>query len=230
MFLLNSLFISVYSRDPAHVLMIPNSQPKASNIGRLSRPSPPLSPVASHETSLSWTALTEFHVCAASEGENNALFGGVRAFSKELQDLTGEVCATPQLLTPTKVTAHGGENNINALFDGIFETRWTTLETMDENDLQNGKITMHFYGDQRVSRVRMSFFDGDLARQHFSLYKQSAAETSWTPVLEHQMAERTENYQNFEIQETGVNKLYVVANGNDIGAYTKISELQAWGC
>lgn len=193
-------------------------------------PPPPSRPPASHETASSWTALTEFHVCAASEGESNALFGGVRAFSKELQELTGEVCAAPTLLSPTRVTAYGSENNISALFDNNFQTRWSTLETTNENDLQNGKITMHFPGDQHISRVRISFFDGDLARPHFSLYKQAASETAWTPVLEHEVADRTEKYQNFEIQAVGVNKLYIVCNGNDIGEYTKISEVQAWGC
>ena len=63
-----------------------------------------------------------------------------------------------------------------------------------------------------------------------SLYTQEAAAWSWTPVLEGEIGERTEKFQTFDIEKTGVNQLYIVGNGNDVGDYTKISELEVWGC
>ncbi|CAN0221241.1 unnamed protein product, partial [Laminaria digitata] len=129
-----------------------------------------------------------------------------------------------------KITANGEDNNVAALFDGDFSTRWSTEETTDENDLQNGRITLHFIGDQNVAWVKIAFFDGHLAHQHFSLYKESAAASEWTPVLQYANAQTTESFQTYDIDETGVNKLYIVANGNDVGHFTKVSEVEAWGC
>ena len=123
-----------------------------------------------------------------------------------------------------------GEGNVSVLFDGNFQTRWSTHNTANDSNYNNDKIIMRFLGDQRVSRVKIAFFDGDLARPHFSLYKQSAVARKWTPVLDNHIASRTEAFQTFDIEETGVNQLYIVGNGNDIGHYFKISEIEVWGC
>ncbi|CAM9341807.1 unnamed protein product, partial [Laminaria digitata] len=177
-----------------------------------------------------WTALTEFEVCGADSQESNALFGGAaKAAAKEIQMLAGQVCARPSKLAPTSVRIDG-DDNVSVLFDGNFQTRWSTVNTANKSDHNNDKIIMRFLGDQRVSRVKIAFFDGDLARPHFSLYKQSAVERVWTEILDNQIGARTEAFQTFDIEQSGVNHLYIVGNGNDIGLYTKISEVEVWGC
>lgn len=143
--------------------------------------------------------------------------------------LAGQICANPSKLSPTSVRIDG-DQNVAVLFDGNFNTRWATQNTANNSDHNNDKIIMRFLGDQRVSRVNIAFFDGDLAKPHFSLYKQSAVERMWTSVLDHHIASRTEAFQTFDIEKAGVNQLYIVGNGNDIGDYTKISEVEVWGC
>lgn len=143
--------------------------------------------------------------------------------------LAGEVCASPSKLAPVSVRLDG-DDNVSVLFDGNFQTRWSTTNTFHNSDHNNDKIIMRFLGDQRVSRVKIAFFDGDLARPHFSLYKQNAVERMWTPVLDNEIGDRTEAFQTFDIEQSGVNQLYIVGNGNDIGDYTKISEVEVWGC
>ena len=174
--------------------------------------------------------MTEFEICGAAGAESNALFGGLEAVAnKEIQQLAGAVCANPEKLAATTVRVDG-DDNVSVLFDGNFQTRWSTVNTANDDDLNNDKITMRFLGDQSVTRVKIAFFDGDLAKPHFSLYTQEAAAWSWTPVLEGEIGKRTEQFQTFDIEKTGVNQLYIVGNGNDVGDYTKISELEVWGC
>lgn len=178
----------------------------------------------------SWTALTEFEICGGAGAESNALFGGLEAAAnKELQQLAGSVCANPEKLAATTVRV-GGSDNVSVLFDGNFNTRWSTLNTANVDDLNNDKIIMRFLGDQSVAWVKIAFFDGHLAKPHFSLYTQEAAAWSWTPVLLGEIAERTEQLQTYQIETSGVNQLYIVGNGNDVGDYTKISEVEVWGC
>ena len=174
--------------------------------------------------------MTEFEICAGARVEINALFGGLKAaVNKDIQQLAGEVCANPEKMAATTVRVDGNDN-VSVLFDGNFNTRWSTFNTANVDDLNNDKIIMRFLGDQRVTRVKIAFFDGDLARPHFSLYTQEAAAWSWTPVLEGEIGERTEKFQTFDIEKSGMNQLYIVGNGNDVGDYTKISEVEVWGC
>lgn len=174
--------------------------------------------------------MTEMEICGSAGAESNALFGGLQAAAnKELQELAEEVCAAPTKLAATTVRVDGSDN-VSVLFDGNFNTRWSTFNTANADDLNNDKIIMRFLGDQRVSRVKIAFFDGDLAKPHFSLYTQEAAAWSWTPVLQAKIGQRTEQFQTFNINKIGVNQLYIVGNGNDVGDYTKISELEVWGC
>lgn len=173
--------------------------------------------------------MTEVEICGEAAQESNALFGGVKAVNKELQMLAGEVCPESAKLSPVTVRANG-RDNLSTVFDGNFETRWSTFNTANEDDLDNDKIIIRFLGDQRVSKVKIAFFDGHLARPHFSLYTQSAAAWSWTPVLESHIADKEEAFQTFSIEASGVNQLYIVGNGNDRGDYTKISEIEIWGC
>ncbi|CAM9787554.1 unnamed protein product, partial [Laminaria digitata] len=177
-----------------------------------------------------WTALTEFEICGGAGAESNKLFGGIEAAAnKEMQQLAGAVCANPQKLAATTVRVDGSDN-VSVLFDGNFNTRWSTTNTANVDDLNNDKIIMRFLGDQKVTRVKIAFFDGDLARPHFGLYTQEAAAWSWSPVLEGQIGQKTEQFQTYTIEKSGVNQLYIVGNGNDVGDYTKISEVEVWGC
>lgn len=177
----------------------------------------------------SWTALFEFEACGEAAAESNALFGGLKkAVKGELQVLAGGVCAEPKILVPKKATS-SGNSNVLEIFDKRFSTRWSTEATTDSDDLNNGKITLRFQGDQKVSKVHLAFFDGDLARPHFAMYKQSASAATWTKVGEY-IGEKISTMQTFEIEESGVNKLYIVGHGNDVGDFTKVSEVEISGC
>ncbi|CAM9845584.1 unnamed protein product [Scytosiphon promiscuus] len=185
--------------------------------------------VESHgNTFNNWTAFTEIEVCGTG-AETNALFGGVSAAKNELAKLAGEVCADPFLLPPVKSKATGS-GNVKDIFDGNFETRWSTTVTQASNDLDNAKIILTFRGDVKISYVKIAFYDGDLAKPHFGLYKQSAKDDEWTEIAAGMIGGKQETFQTFELQETGVNKLYIVGNGNDVGFYTKVSEVEVYGC
>eukprot|EP00752_Nemacystus_decipiens_P002937 g2732.t1 len=177
-----------------------------------------------------WSAFTEIEVCAEAGGESNALFGGLQAaIGEELEVLAGQVCSAPTVLSPKHV--HGsGSDDVRLLFDGNFETRWSTSNTQHESDLNNDKVVLTFIGDVRVSHLDISFFDGQHAHQYFSVYVQSARDYTWTPVLIKEQAAKTESLQTFEINMDGVNKLYIVGNGNDVGDFSKFSEVMVFGC
>lgn len=176
-----------------------------------------------------WSAFTEIEVCAKSAGESNALFGGIQAIGEELEMLAGEVCLAPTKLSPANAKASGSDN-VRVLFDGNFETRWATTNTQNESDLNNDKITLTFGGDVRVSSLSISFFDGHLAHQFFSVYVQSARDYTWTPVIVREQAAREESLQTFDINLDRVNKMYIVGNGNVVGDFSKFSEIQVLGC
>lgn len=174
--------------------------------------------------------MTEIEICGSVGEESNALFSGVKAVEKELQELADAVCPEPVKLSPVHVKASGSDN-VRFLFDGNLETRWSTNDTRNDNDLDNGKVTMRFLGDQRVSHVKIAFFNGELAFAHFRLYTQKATDSTWSNVFTNDtIAAREHTLQQFDIEKGGVNKLYIVGKGNDVGAYTKISEIEVWGC
>lgn len=195
-------------------------------------PHPLCSPVCRAPSTLfalnSWTAFTEIEVCGLA-AESNALFGGVRAAKNEIAALAGEVCTETKKLSPVKARATG-QDDVREIFDGNFETRWSTQDTQAANDLDNAKVMLTFAGDVHVSHVDIAFFDGHLSRPHFSMYKQSASAAEWTPVVQGEIASKTESFQTFQVQETGVKVLSIVGNGNDVGFFTKISELVVYGC
>lgn len=176
-----------------------------------------------------WSAFTEVEVCTESAGESNALFGGIHAIGEELEMLAGEVCTAPTKLAPVNVKASGADN-VKVLFDGNFETRWSTTNTQNESDLNNDKVTLTFVGDVRVSSLMISFYDGHLAHQYFSVYVQSARDYTWTAVMIKEQAAMGEILQTFDINMDGVNKLYIVGNGNDVGDFSKFSEIRVLGC
>lgn len=149
--------------------------------------------------------------------------------SEELELLAGEICLSEQIISPVKAKASGSDN-VKVLFDGNFNTRWTTGNTQNDSDLENDMVQLTFEGDMRVSKVNISFFDGNLAHQYFSLYTQAAGATSWTPVLQKEGAALSLGLQTFHINMDGVQKMYIVGNGNDVGSYTKISEVEVVGC
>ncbi|CAN0404164.1 unnamed protein product, partial [Ascophyllum nodosum] len=175
-----------------------------------------------------WTALTEFEVCAEAGYESNSKFPGMKTAEKELQKLA-DAEDDDEGLSAVNVKSDGPEH-LSVIFDGNFETRWSTSNTQNSDDLDNDKIRLRFLGDQSIHKVKIAFFDGHLAKPHFSLYKQKAGATTWSVILDHEIAEKTESFQTFVINETGVNKLYIVGNGNDIGDYTKVSEVEVYGC
>lgn len=123
-----------------------------------------------------------------------------------------------------------GTGDVRAMFDGNFETRWSTMNTQNESDLDNDMVQLIFVGDLRISTLKIAFFDGHLASQHFSIYKQSASADTWSPVQVGVVAAKTETMQEFEINSDFVHMLYIVGNGNDIGFYTKIAEIEIEGC
>lgn len=176
-----------------------------------------------------WSAFTEVEVCTRSAAESNALFGGIEAIGEELEMLAGEVCLAPEKLSPVKVRASGADD-VRVLFDRNFETRWSTIKTQDESDLNNDKVALTFIGDVRVSSLSISFFDGHLAHQYFSVYAQSAKDSSWTPVMLKEQAARTEGVQTFDINLDRVSTLSIVGNGNDVGDFSKFSEIEILGC
>lgn len=176
-----------------------------------------------------WSAFTEVEVCAESGAESNALFGGANAAGQELEVLAGEVCLAPALLSPVSAKA-SGTDDVRMLFDGNFMTRWSTVNTQSESDLNNAMVHLTFQGDTRVSTLRIAFFDGHLAHQYFSVYVQSANAHSWTPVFENEQAAMIQGLQTFSIELDGVHKLYIVGKGNDVGVYSKFSEIEVYGC
>lgn len=181
-------------------------------------------------STISWTALTELEVCGKTASGSNALFGGVKqAVGHELQELAGEVCTAPKKLAPKRVTTSGREN-VSVIFDGNFETRWATQNTGNVNDLDNDKIMMMYQGDMNISKIKLAFFDGHLAKPHFSVYCQKAKDSVWTPIFEQKIGAQTEQFQTFNIDYIGCNQMYIVGNGNDVGDYTKVSEVEVYGC
>lgn len=181
-----------------------------------------------------WTPLTEVEICGATvQAETNALFDGLEgAVDKDIDELNSnlEVCPSSGKLGPVKTRLQGGLGNVAHLFDGNFKTRWSTDNTVNLNDLDNDKVQMTMVGDSYITKIKLAFFDGHLARQHFSVYTQSAVATEWTPALVNQYAENNEGLQTFFIETDGVTDLYIVGNGNDVGDFTKISEIEVWGC
>lgn len=178
-----------------------------------------------------WSAVVGFEVCGAAQEESNALFSGMKDIGKELELLDGALCAEPDLLTLKEVQAVGGdENNISVLFDGNFDSRWSTQNTQNPDDMDNDRIIMTLAGDTRVSSVSISFFDGNLAQQKFSIYKESAADYHWTPVMLDVEAALETVMQSFEINSDKVARLYIIGKGNYVGSYSKISEIKVYGC
>lgn len=176
-----------------------------------------------------WSAFTEVEVCSGSGTESNALFNGVHVAGEELEVLAGEVCLTPSLLSPVRAKASGSDD-VKVLFDRNFQTRWSTVNTQNESDLSNGMVQLTFEGDTRVSTVNVAFFDGHLAHQYFSVYVQSASDDTWTPVMVNEQAAMVESLQSFTINLDGVHKLYIVGKGNDVGLFSKFSEVRVFGC
>lgn len=176
-----------------------------------------------------WSAFTELEVCVEAAAESNALFGGLEALDEELEALAGGVCEVPAKLAPVNVHA-SGQDDVRVVFDGNFDTRWSTTNTQNASDLSNDKVIMTFGGDTRVSTIQISFYDGDLAHQYFSIYTQSASDHTWTPVLLNQQAAMNVGLQTFTLDVDGVHKLYIVGKGNDVGAYSKFSEIGVFGC
>ena len=176
-----------------------------------------------------WSAFTEFEVCGKAAGESNALFGGIRTAEEELEMLAGGVCLAPTKLAPVAAKA-SGTDDVKVLFDGNYETRWSTTSTEAESDLSNGMVQLTFEGDMRVSTLKVAFFDGSLAHQYFSVYVQSASAYTWTPVMLNEQAAREETLQTFNIDLDGVHKMYIVGKGNDVGLFSKFSEVEVHGC
>ncbi|CAM9572458.1 unnamed protein product [Ectocarpus fasciculatus] len=177
-----------------------------------------------------WSAFTELEVCVEAAEESNALFGGLEALDNELAALAGtEVCDAPTKLSPVNVHA-SGEDDVRVVFDGNFDTRWSTTNTQNESDMSNDKVTFTFGGDMRVSNVQISFYDGDLAHQYFAIYTQRASDRSWNQVLSKTQAAQHVGLQTFTLNMDGVHKLYIVGNGNDVGAFSKFSEIEVYGC
>lgn len=181
----------------------------------------------------SWTAFTEIAICGV-EAEENALFGGLRGAKNKMAELSGSQCSSCELLAPVKAhatTQEGDHIHVHEIFDGDFSTRWYTEATQASNDLDNGKVTITFLGDQHLCHVDIAMFDGHLAHQYVKFYKQAAGETTWTAIGEGDVKlEKTDGLQTLELQESGVYKFYIVGHGNDVGAFNKISEVQFYGC
>lgn len=180
-----------------------------------------------------WTPLTEFEVCgSASSLESNALFGVDAGVKKTIEHVNAQltVCPEPSVLAPVKTRLHGGSGNVAHLFDGNFQTRWSTDNTYHADDLDNDKVQVTLVGDSYISHVNIAFFDGHLAHQHFAIYTQSATAKSWHPALPGVIAEKNEGLQHFSLGLDKVTHIYVVGNGNDVGDFTKISELEIYGC
>ncbi|CBJ32655.1 secreted protein [Ectocarpus siliculosus] len=177
----------------------------------------------------SFSSLTTLSKCAPSRQKKNALFGGIQAIGEELGTLAGEVCSAPTKLVPAGAKA-SGTDDVRVLFDGNYETRWSTINTQSESDLSNDIVQLTFTGDMRVSSLNIAFFDGHLAHQYFSVYIQSAHAYTWTPVMLNEQAATQVSMQTFSIDLDGVHKIYIVGKGNDVGAYSKFSEVEVYGC
>ncbi|CAM9362869.1 unnamed protein product, partial [Sphacelaria rigidula] len=180
-----------------------------------------------------WTALTEVEICGpAAAVESNALFGGVEAVAKDVGKLNADLalCPVPRQLAPRKVYLQGAAGNVKDLFDGNFQTRWSTENTHYVDDLNNDQVHVVLHGDSYLSHVNIAFFDGDLAHQWFSIYTKSAAADEWTKNRFNETAARVETLQTFHTDTDRVTDVYVVARGNDVGLFTKLSEIELWGC
>lgn len=178
-----------------------------------------------------WSAFTELEVCAEdSAEESNALFGGMEAMDEELEVLAGEICSAPTKLSAVEVKVSDNHDNVKNLFDGNFESRWSTQNTQNESDMENDKVTLTFGGDTRISSIKISFFNGNLAKQYFSIYRQSASENTWTPVMQKEESAQHELFQEFDINSDRIHKLYIVGNGNEVGDFSKFSEIEVYGC
>ncbi|CAM9163351.1 unnamed protein product [Ectocarpus sp. 8 AP-2014] len=117
-----------------------------------------------HENNFNnWSAFTEVEVCAKST-EKNALFGSIQAIGEELETLAGEVCSAPTKLVPAGAKP-SGTDGVRVLFDGNYETWWSTIDTQSESDLSHDMVQLTFAGDMRVSSLNIAFFDGHLAHQ-----------------------------------------------------------------
>lgn len=177
-----------------------------------------------------WSALTRVEVCTEPTTESNALFDGIDAVK---QEVFGYSCLQPDLLRVRKITGTGSDDDVKNTVDNIFNTRWTTQSTTDDSsDLSNGHLIFEFSGEKYVSTIEIAFFDGDQAAQYFSVYTQSASDDSWTAVdsLINKKADKNEKMQSFDIYLDGVALLYIVGRGNDIGDYSKFSEIKIFGC
>lgn len=185
-----------------------------------------------------WTPLTEIEICGPTlPAESNALFGGVEAVKHDVKQLNGALvqCPTPSKLAPVKVNIQGGTGNVLELFDGNFKTRWSTDNTFHEEDMDNDLVHLTLQGDSYLSSISIAFFDGHLASQHFAVYTKSAKARTWTPTEDadgnvQRKAADHEGLQNFAIGRDIVTDIFIVGNGNAIGDFTKISELELLGC
>lgn len=187
-----------------------------------------------------WTPLTEIEICAdvdsSSAVESNALFGvggGVEAVTKDVNQLASEdddFCPEPTKLAPLEVIAHGGDGATHLLVDENFETRWTTQNTYHGNDLENDRIQLHMGGEKYLSYVKVAFFDGQLANQYFSIYTEAAVDDGWTARYYNQTADDHERLQTFDVDASHVAEVFLVGRGNEQGNYTKISEIELFGC
>lgn len=185
-----------------------------------------------------WTPLTEIEICGASAAaETNALFGGVEAVKNDVEQLNTAlaVCPSSSKLSPVKAKTQGGSGNVMELFDGNFKTRWSTDNTFHEQDLDNDMVHLTLQGDSYLSSISMALFDGHLASQYFAVYTKSATATTWSPVedangnVERKAADH-EGLQHFAIGRDRVTHIYIVGKGNEMGDFTKISELEMRGC
>lgn len=181
-----------------------------------------------------WTPLTEFEICGTNTvAESNALFGGLKdSVKKDIDTLNSDlsICPEPAKLAPHKVRVHGGSGNVAYLFDGNYQTRWSTENTFHDDDINNDKVQLTFVGDSYISYVKIAFFDGHLAPQVFGIYTQSATAKEWEPASPGQIAAMHEGLQTFDINTDKITYLYLVGNGNTVGDFTKISEIEVYGC
>lgn len=186
-----------------------------------------------------WTPLTEMQICveevSSSTVESNALFGlgGVDAVTKNIKQLASDgdaLCPEPTKLSADTVKHHGGEGATHLVVDGDYGTRWTTQETYHQNDLNNDMIQFSLGGERYLSYVKVAFYDGSLAEPHFSLYTERSVSQGWTEIYYDKKAEKVEVLQEFNTTVRRAAEVFLVGRGNDSGNYTKISEVELWGC
>ncbi|CAM9799437.1 unnamed protein product, partial [Sphacelaria rigidula] len=156
-----------------------------------------------------WTPLTEVEICE-EEGDDDG-------------DDDSSILEAPS------VNLIGGSGDPDDVLDWDFDTRWFTENTYHDNDLENDRIHMKLRGDSFLSHVNIAFYDGDLATQDFSIYTQSAADITWTERVR-ETAALNEELQTFSVDVDPVTHIYVVGRGNAQGNFTKISEVQLYGC